>query len=270
MFAPSSNYHSTFLVRSRISTCVIPFSRLALILSFIAVWNFAAVVRAQQEPANSKGDATKQESKETVKEKIFELPDLATEVFEADYSKGMDAWLVLDDAWKMRKDADGKPVGLSQHQKKTNYKPPFRSPGHIALVKECSFESFVLDVKVLSTHKDYPHRDVCLFFGFKSPSEFYYVHLGKEMDPHANQIFIVNQAARTKISLTTNKGTNWDENWHDVRIIRDAKSGTIEVYFDDMEKPVMTAKDTTFGKGLIGVGSFDDTADFGALTVTPK
>ena len=32
-----------------------------------------------------------------------------------------------------------------------------------------------------------------------------------------------------------------------------------KVFFDDLEKPVMEAKDTTFGAGHIGFGSFDDT-----------
>ena len=34
--------------------------------------------------------------------------------------------------------------------------------------------------------------------------------------------------------------------------------GTIEIYFDDMKKPVMTASDKTFGAGRVGIGSFDD------------
>ena len=110
--------------------------------------------------------------------------------------------------------------------------------------------------------ENYNHRDACLFFGYQSPTQFYYVHLGKKTDPHANQIFIVNNAARTKISLTTTPGTAWDEKWHNVRIKRDVKSGDIQVFFDDMEKPVMTANDKTFTWGQVGLGSFDDTADW--------
>jgi hypothetical protein len=95
----------------------------------------------------------------------------------------------------------------------------------------------------------------------------YYVHLGKKADEHANQIFIVNGADRKKISLTSTDGTNWDDNWHNVRVVRKVKDGTIEVYFDDMQKPVMTAKDTTFAWGRVGVGSFDDTSDWDDVKV---
>jgi hypothetical protein len=36
----------------------------------------------------------------------------------------------------------------------------------------------------------------------------------------------------------------------------------IEVYFDDMEKQLMTARDKTFGAGLVGIGTFDDHGNF--------
>jgi len=47
-----------------------------------------------------------------------------------------------------------------------------------------------------------------------------------------------------------------------VKVVRDSSLGTIEVYFDDMKKPHLTATDKTFGKGRIGIGSFDDMNDF--------
>ena len=37
---------------------------------------------------------------------------------------------------------------------------------------------------------------------------------------------------------------------------------TVYRYFDNMDEPVMTAKDTSFQWGTIGVGTFDDTANF--------
>ena len=36
----------------------------------------------------------------------------------------------------------------------------------------------------------------------------------------------------------------------------------MKVYFDDMTKPLMTAQDTTFGAGEIGIGTFDDSGNF--------
>lgn len=180
-------------------------------------------------------------------------------VFDCDFEKGASQWQPTDEtAWKIDSSLT-KDAVYSQFKKRSKYQPPFRSPFNMSLVKDLAVESFQIDVDVLSTHKDYNHRDACLFFGYQSPSQFYYVHLGKKTDPHANQIFIVNKAARTKISLTTTPGTDWDDQWHHVRIKRDTRSGTIEIYFDDLKKPVMTAKDKTFLWGQVGLGSFDDT-----------
>lgn len=173
-----------------------------------------------------------------------------------------DEWEMTDpECWSLSQGT------LTLNQKKSRYRPPVRSPLHIAWYQPRQFGDFQMDVEILSTEKDYNHRDACLFFGYQSPSEFYYVHLGKRADPHANQIFIVNKSARKKISLTTTEGTPWDDQWHRVRLVRDIETGQIAVYFDDMTKPVMTANDKSFGKGRIGVGSFDDTAEFRNLMI---
>jgi hypothetical protein len=141
------------------------------------------------------------------------------------------------------------------------------SPTHVALWRQSVDGSFEMNVEVISTHEDYGHRDVCFFLGWQDPAHFYYVHLAKETDPHANQIFIVDGADRKAISLETSVGTPWDSAIHRIRIRRDAETGEIPVWFDDSEKPVMRAVDKTFVSGRIGLGSFDDTADFFQLEV---
>jgi hypothetical protein len=54
----------------------------------------------------------------------------------------------------------------------------------------------------------------------------------------------------------------WTDQWHQVKVVRDATKGSIEVFFDDMTTPQLSASDKTFGKGRIGIGSFDDMNDF--------
>lgn len=149
----------------------------------------------------------------------------------------------------------------------SKYEPAVRSPFNIALLKGVEVDGFTLDAKVRSTTRDYGHRDLCVIFGHQDPSRFYYVHIAKEADPHANSIFLVNGEPRVSIAETRTKGTNWTDGWHHVRVVREPKSGLIEVYFDDMTKPVMTAHDKTFARGRIGLGSFDDTGMFDDLEV---
>jgi hypothetical protein len=143
---------------------------------------------------------------------------------------------------------------------KSKYKPPHRSPVNFALLKDLSFGDFVIDLECLQTGREYGHRDMIVVFGFQSPAKFYYTHIATKADDHANQIFIVDDAPRKKISTTSNDGNKWGLNeWRHVRVERKLADGTIKVYFEDMEKPIMVAEDKTFGVGWLGFGSFDDT-----------
>ncbi len=188
------------------------------------------------------------------------------QLFQADFeSGGLSGWHFTDKAaWKVT-EADGNHV-LDQHQA-SQYEPKVRSPFNIALLPGVDADDFVLDLKVHSTGRDYGHRDLCLFFDHQDPSHFYYVHLGKEADPHAHSIFLVNDAPRVSIAEERTKGTPWTDGWHHVRIVRHVADGSIHVFFDDMDKPIMTAHDKTFTHGRLGVGSFDDTGQFDAIQV---
>jgi hypothetical protein len=181
-------------------------------------------------------------------------------LFEDDFEKGADRWQPTDPkAWRLLKTDKGQVYNQFQQSK---YGPPHRSPLNIALVKDLYVGDFVLEAKVQSTGKDVAHRDMCLFFGYQDRKHFYYVHIAKSTDDHANQIFIVNDAPRKKISTKTTKGTPWDDNWHNVKIVRRVRDGAIEIYFDDMKSPIMTATEGTFTWGQVGLGSFDDSGNW--------
>ncbi|MEM7371959.1 MAG: hypothetical protein AAF587_25310 [Bacteroidota bacterium] len=143
----------------------------------------------------------------------------------------------------------------------SQYKPAVRSPRNIAFIKAHQFEDFVMEVKLAQTGKEYGHRDMCLFFGMKDASNFYYVHMATKADPHAHNIFLVNDEPRVAIAEKTTDGIDWGEvgQWHSIRLERKVSEGVIRVFFDDMDTPIMTAKDTHFGAGYLGFGSFDDT-----------
>ena len=187
-------------------------------------------------------------------------------LFKTNFENGKKAgWKMTDcDAWKIVETDKGKSLGLV---KQSDYKPTVRSPVNYALIEDVTAGDFKLDVKVKSTTPNYAHRDLCLFFGYKDPEHFYYVHLGKNADPHAHSIFLVNGSPRVSIAKERTKGTPWTDDWHDVRIVRNAKTGDIFVYFDDMKKPIMHAVDKTFPSGKIGLGSFDDTGIFDELVI---
>jgi hypothetical protein len=181
-------------------------------------------------------------------------------VFEENFEAGLTRWTSSDpSAFRVAASDDG--FALDQFRQ-SDVRTPVRSPFNRAMVRTPVVGSFQLDVRLKSTARDYPHRSLCLFFGYQNPAHLYYVHFGQATDDHANQIFIVDDAPRTKISIATTAGTPWDNEWHHARIIRDVDSGSIEVYFDDLERPAMRAVDRTFTWGQVGVGSFDDTGLF--------
>ena len=149
--------------------------------------------------------------------------------------------------------------GCMETTGKSSYKPEVRSPRIIALLSDHTFGDFILEADLLQTGKEYGHRDMCLFYGFQDPSNYYYTHIATQTDPHAHNIFIVDDEPRTKISTKTTEGVDWGQNeWHHVRLERDVSEGTIKVYYDDMSEPIMLANDKTFKEGYIGFGTFDD------------
>lgn len=220
---------------------------LGVVCPFAFVGAVLAADRPQLEPRPGKAP-----------DKINGLPLIFADDFESGKAP---AWEPTDaTAWKVTHQGDNHVYSLTK--KRSDFNPPVRSPYNRSLRKDVVVGDFVLDVRLQSTIPDYNHRDLCLFFGYQDDAHLHYVHLGKRADPHANQIFIVNDKPRTKISITTTKGTDWDDEWHHARIVRDIAKGTIAVYFDDMQNPVMTANDKTFTWGRVGIGSFDDTGNF--------
>jgi hypothetical protein len=178
-------------------------------------------------------------------------------VFADDFEHGVKDWEPTDpDAWKVVA-VEGDEV--YNQFKMSDYQPPHRSPHNISLIKGVNVGDFVFKAKVLSTNPNAgAHRDMCIFFNYQDPAHFYYVHLGARPDPHSSQIMIVNDAPRKMITENESPGIPWTDDWHEVMIVRKVEEGTIEIYFDDMEKPKMVAHDKTFPWGRIGIGSFDD------------
>lgn len=189
-----------------------------------------------------------------------ELPLILTEDFE---SGSLSRFSATDpNAWKIEEVSGSK---VAHQFRQSDVVTRVRCPFNRAVIRGTTVGDFQFDVDLQSTTKDYPHRSMCLIFGYQDPSHFYYVHLGQKADDHANQIFIVNGTPRVKISKTSTDGTPWDDKWHHVRIRRTIETGDIQIYFDNLQTPVMTANDKTFTWGEVGIGSFDDTGRFDKL-----
>ena len=189
-------------------------------------------------------------------------------VFTDDFEDGADSWEPTDaNAWKLFDEEDGKAYGLTQRVSK--YKPPHRSPHNISLIKDVKVADFVLTFRVKSTLDTGGHRDACVFFNYQDPANFYYVHMGARPDPHSGQIMIVDDAPRKAMTQNKNQ-VPWDDEWHQVKVVRCTADGSIKIYFDDMETPIMEATNKEFGAGRIGIGSFDDMNNYDDVVLYGK
>lgn len=143
---------------------------------------------------------------------------------------------------------------------------PIRRPAEWAILRSAPFGSVEVRAEVRA---DAPvsrmGRDVLIFFGYQSPTRFYYAHLSNETTAPHNGIFLVNDADRLRIDDSSAVPRLLDDQWHAVRLERNAATGAIRVYFDDVL--TLQASDTTLRSGRVGFGSFDDPAAFRAVRV---
>ncbi|PWU50323.1 hypothetical protein DLJ47_24265 [Micromonospora sp. S4605] len=153
---------------------------------------------------------------------------------------------------------------------------PRRPFEYAVLTAGPAWSSVEIEARVrLDTPVEITNRDVIIVFGWRSDTEFYYAHLSTDhtIYPH-NGIFKVDNADRERIDHQWNgrsRGANpaiTDADWHKVRVKHLPATGEIAVYVDGHKDPLMTAKDTTFGSGRVGFGSFDNVGRLRHLTVT--
>ena len=176
------------------------------------------------------------------------------------------AWAFGDPAaWTWSKTDAGPVLTLKQQQ---NFKPAVRSPFNLAWLTTVDWKSFTLTVEAQLTKFDASNNDLCIAFARQDENRFYYTHLGEKADGVHHQIPLVENADRRPITATRTEGTPWKPGtWHRLKLTYDASSGNIKVYFDDMNKPILTAVDRTLSHGWIGIGSFDDLGEFRNLEI---
>ena len=175
-------------------------------------------------------------------------------------------WKFADPAaWTWSKEAGTTVLVL---HKQSDYKPKVRSPFNLAWFTAADWKSFTLTVEGRLTKFDAGNNDLCIAFGRQGDAQFYYAHLGEKADGVHHQVHLVNHADRAAITSTRTEGNAWKPGtWHRLKLVHNAATGDIAVYFDDMNHPALTAKNQTFAPGWIGIGSFDDLGEFRNLEI---
>jgi hypothetical protein len=186
---------------------------------------------------------------------------------------------------------DGEPIQLTQHRDQLEFlrpdhwidgsvagreclilnvpgeqRPPVRRPGEFALWKGevPAGGSFTVQAATLMP-AEVKNRDVCIIFGYRDDTHFYYAHISSNSDAKVHNVIMrVDGDTRERINLEELPPVRLKEGWNDIRV-QHLEDGAITVWVNDMEEPMMTAKDQVLPPARIGFGAFDDRAAFAAL-----
>ena len=179
------------------------------------------------------------------------------ESWSADFDgSALDGWhLPIPADWR-RADSGGS--GVLRLEKGDRIGNP-RRPVKFALFEPGCVTDFELDVRMRRFG-----RSLLIAFGFQDRAHFYYAHLSSDDGTHRvhNGIFKVDGGERFRIGGERSAPALPTEDWHQIRVVRDAASGEIEVYADDDPKPRFSVVDGSFRHGWVGLGSFNETGEF--------
>jgi hypothetical protein len=178
-----------------------------------------------------------------------------------------DQWqLEVPAAWEWQGEGEATTLIL---KKPSQYKSKVRRPLNLAWFGGAEWDSFTLTCEARLDVFNKGNNDVCIAFGGRSESEFYYAHLGETADGVHLQLHVVNNVDRKAITTNRAKTLPWQSNhWHQIKLMSDAASGSIKVWFDT--QLVLEASDKTIAKGRIGLGSFDDLGAFRNVVMTRR
>jgi cyanophycinase len=111
-----------------------------------------------------------------------------------------------------------------------------------------------------------------LVFAYHDSAHFDYAHLSIDAaskEPVHNGIFHVYGGERVRISPERGPAAFAEsKRWYRVRLVYDGGTGHVRVTVDDRAVPALDAVDTSLGAGKIGLGSFDETAEFKNVRIT--
>ena len=192
---------------------------------------------------------------------------VAKALFVDSFSAGLTAWKMLTPiSWHIRDEAGDAVLVLEKPGKQ---RPPVRRPGEYALLKGRIWQDVTVTARIHTLRPaKVKGRDVCILFGFQDGTHFYYTHLCSDSNGKTHNVIMkVKGNKRFPIMREKRPEARLTDDWHRARIFH-GRDGTIKVWLDDMDTPLMTAVDTDYPSGAIGLGSFDDPAEFDEIHVS--
>lgn len=160
--------------------------------------------------------------------------------------------------WKVERDGDTETLRLTQAREPL---PGPRRPIQFALTDVPAYSRVTVeaDVKPLA-------RSLLIVFAYQDEAHFDYAHLSTDtgiQQPVHNGVFHVYGGERVRISDVQGPAAfPATARWYHVELTHEAATGAVSVKVDGRPVPALKAVDASLRAGKIGVGSFDETAEF--------
>ena len=143
-----------------------------------------------------------------------------------------------------------------------------RRPTAYLLLSQYSWSNCTITFKAKTLEPaSITQRDIVVIFGYVDATHFYYTHISSDSDDKFHNIIMkVSGDTRSVIDEQSFPEARLTDNWHHIKVEHHA-SGSIGVYIDDFQTPLMTAQDQDYPSGAVGFGSFDDRALFDDVSI---
>lgn len=175
-------------------------------------------------------------------------------------------------SWRFESAEDDQPARMSIVKVGKPRNKPVRRPYTYAVLKDRHWKAATFDVQVRSLEPTTTRgRDVCIILGYVDDQHYTYVHLSNDADGKAHNVImkVAGDSRRTIQSPAKPEARLNEQGWQAVRVRFD-QTGRIEVYHDNMGKPLMTVNDPDIVGKPVGIGSFNDRAAFTGMTLTGR
>ena len=145
--------------------------------------------------------------------------------------------------------------------------PGPRRPIQFAVAQTPDYGDVTVEVDVRPLQKS-----LIVVFSYRDAAHFDYAHLSTDTamkEPHHNGVFHVYGGERVRVSSPEGPSAfARSGQWYHVKLVHEAKSGSVSVFVDGHSVAALHAVDLSLPAGKIGLGSFDETGDFKNLKVS--
>lgn len=139
--------------------------------------------------------------------------------------------------------------------------PGPRRPIQFALTEVPEYGRATIDVDVKAIG-----QSLMMVFAYRDEAHFDYAHFSTDpgtKEVAHNGIFHVYGGERVRISNVRGPASfAVNEHWYHVQLTHDAASGSVSGMVEGKPIPALSATDVSLGAGKIGLGSFDEKAEF--------